>query len=264
MIRWEEGFPRGGNWGIPGTVYLIIAAGRLTGVTDSNLHNIDYQYDVAGNRISMTTPDGKTIKYEYNASNQMTKILTNRGNYTFTYDTLKRRGKRTLPNGTYTTYSYDQNSRLTNITHKNNHNKIIDSFRYTHDNVGNRLSKTQETSAPHELDKTINYAYHAIYRLQAATPEKRGKGKLADAIIKHHTENYSYDPVGNRQTGPKANDNYTYNTANELLTSKGTIIIYKNNQYEYDQNGNLIKKTETFAKGHYSIITTYAYDDENS
>ncbi|OGP66409.1 MAG: hypothetical protein A2W27_02835 [Deltaproteobacteria bacterium RBG_16_44_11] len=242
--------------------YSYDAANRLTGVTDSNLHNIDYQYDVAGNRTAMTTPDGKTIKYEYNANNQMTKILTNRGNYTFTYDALNRRIKRTLPNGTFTTYAYDQNSRLTNITHKNNHNKIIDSFSYTHDNVGNRLTKTEEASSPHDLDKTINYAYDAIYRLQAATPEKRGKGKLAEAINKYQAENYSYDAVGNRQSGPHSRDAYSYNAGNELLTSTGRIIFDRDNQYEYDLNGNLIKKTQTI-KGKWSIVTTYAYDDEN-
>jgi RHS repeat-associated protein len=243
--------------------YSYDAANRLTGVTDSNLHNIDYQYDVAGNRIAMTTPDGKTIRYEYNAGNQMTKILTNRGSYIFTYDALNRRIKKTLPNGTFTTYAYDPNSRLTNITHKNAFNKIIDSFSYTHDNVGNRLTKTDEASSPHDPDKTINYRYDNIYRLLNATPEKKGKGKLEDAIIKHHTESYSYDPVGNRQTGPKANDSYTYNTGNALTQFNKISGSPANAGYEYDPNGNLIKKTETLAKGHHSIITTYAYDDEN-
>ena len=92
---------------------------------------------------------------------------------------------------------------MTNITHKNNHNKIIDTFSYTHDNVGNRLSRTQETPSPNDSDKTINYTYDAIYRLQTAEPEKRGKGKLAEAINKYQAENYSYDAVGNRQSGPR-------------------------------------------------------------
>lgn len=68
--------------------------------------------------------------------------------------------------------------------------------------------------------------------------------------------------MGNRQTGPHSRDSYTYNTGNELLTSKGHIIIDKNNQYEYDQNGNLIKKTQTI-KGKWNIVTAYVYDDEN-
>ena len=242
--------------------YSYDAAGRLTGVTDSNLRNIEYQYDAAGNRISMKTPEGKIIRYEYNANNQLTKIAANGKNFTFAYDNLNRRIKRTLPNGTYTTYSYDQNSRLTNITHKNAHHKIIDAFSYTHDNVGNRLSKTQETPAPHDTDKTINYTYDAIYRLQTTEPEKRGKGKLAEALNKYHTENYTYDVVGNRQSGPHSKDSYSYNAGNELITSTGRIIFERDNQYEYDLNGNLIKKTQTI-KNKWKIITNYTYDDEN-
>ena len=242
--------------------YAYDAAGKLTGVTDSNLRNIEYLYDAAGNRISMKTPEGKTISYEYNANNQLTKITANGKNFTFAYDNLNRRIKRTLPNGTFTTYSYDQNSRLTNISHKNNHNKVIDAFSYTHDNVGNRLTKTEEGIMPHAPDKKINYTYDAIYRLQAAEPEKRGKGKLAEAINKYHTENYTYDAVGNRQSGPGSKDGYSYNAGNELITSTGRIIFDRDNEYEYDLNGNLIKKTQTI-KNKWKIITTYAYDDEN-
>jgi RHS repeat-associated protein len=151
---------------------------------------------------------------------------------------------------------------LTNITHKNNRNKIIDAFSYTHDNVGNRLTKTEDGIVPHAPDKKINYTYDAIYRLQAAEPEKRGKGKLSEAINKYQTENYTYDAVGNRQRGPHSKDSYSYNAGNELITSTGRIIFERDNQYEYDLNGNLIKKTQTI-KNKWKLITTYAYDDEN-
>ena len=115
---------------------------------------------------------------------------------------------------------------------------------------------------PHAPDKTINYTYDAIYRLQTTEPEKRGKGKLAEALNKYHTENYTYDVVGNRQSGPHSKDSYSYNAGNELITSTGRIIFERDNQYEYDLNGNLIKKTQTI-KNKWKIITNYTYDDEN-
>ncbi|OGP66413.1 MAG: hypothetical protein A2W27_02855 [Deltaproteobacteria bacterium RBG_16_44_11] len=68
--------------------------------------------------------------------------------------------------------------------------------------------------------------------------------------------------MGNRQTGPHSRDAYSYNAGNELLTSTGRIIWERDNQYEYDLNGNLIKKTQTI-KNKWKLITTYAYDDEN-
>ena len=212
-----------------------------------------------GNRKAMTIKKGtstpRTINYEYNTNNQMTKITSDMGNFTFTYDSLNRRIKRALPNGTYTSYAYDQLSRLTNITHKNAFNQTIDSFGYTYDNVGNRLAKT-------DSDKTISYNYE-IYRLTKAAPHSRNKlEKMMDDIVKQNTEGYSYDPVGNRQTGPKSTDSYTYDDGNEQLTYKGQTIVKDNIKYEYDLNGNLVKKTEII-QGLPQIITTYAYDDEN-
>lgn len=244
--------------------YSYDAGNRMTGVTNYNLaqiFNIEYQYDVMGNRTATTMKEGtstpKVINYEYNLNNQMTKITSDTtGSYTFTYDALGRRIKRTLPNDSYTTYSYDQLSRLTGITHKNAFNKKIDSFAYSYDNVGNRLTKTDD-------HKALHYNYDPIYRLTKATPKSNNKLiQLLQETANHHSETYSYDPVGNRQTGPKANDSYNYDSGNELLTSKGHLLLLKkNHQYEYDPNGNLVKKTESIGK--WNIITSYAYDDEN-
>ncbi len=66
--------------------------------------------------------------------------------------------------------------------------------------------------------------------------------------------------MGNRQTGPQSTDGYTYNSGNELLNYSGHPN--KGNNYEYDLNGNLIKKTETI-QGNAKLITSYTYDDEN-
>jgi len=243
--------------------YSYDADNRVTGVTSYNLaqlFNIEYQYDIMGNRTKMTMKEGtgmpKTINYYYNANNQMTKIVSDMGSFTFAYDSLGRRIKRTLPNDTVTSYSYDQLSRLTNITHKNAFHQTIDSFAYTHDPVGNRLTQTIKENIPH----TMNYTYDKVYRLAKASPFSRNKlEKLFDDIVHHHTEAYSYDPVGNRQTGPDKFDSYTYNDGNELLTS--TEHPHQKTQNEYDANGNLIKKMETVGK--WKTITSYAYDDEN-
>jgi len=72
----------------------------MTGVTDSNLRSIVYQYDQLGNRTATITPapEGKIIKYFYNQNHQITKIEIDKDNYTLTYDSLNRRRKRILPN----------------------------------------------------------------------------------------------------------------------------------------------------------------------
>ena len=82
--------------------------------------------------------------------------------------------------------------------------------------MGNRLSKSGTIGE--------TYGYDVIYRLiQAVTP----KG----------TENYTYDAVGNRLTGPGAKDiSYLYNADNQM--TKGRQF-----SYVYDNNGNQITKT---------------------
>jgi len=227
--------------------YSYDAANRMTGVTSYNLaqlFNIEYQYDSMGNRTKMTVKEGtgtpKTINYYYNANHQMTKMTSDMGNFTFVYDSLGRRIKRTLPNDTVTSYSYDPLSRLINITHKNAFQHTIDSFSYAYDHVGNRTVKKDN-------HKSIHYSYDPIYRLTRATPQGHHGYNHPDHSSGFKTELYSYDPVGNRITGPDQYDRYTYNDGNEMLSSKEQH--FKNKDYEYDVNGNLVKKTETIGCG---------------
>jgi len=103
----------------------------------------------------------------------------------------------------------------------------VHSYRYTHDTIGNRTSMT-DTSGAH------NYAYDELYRLIEATHPTMP------------TEEFSYDPVGNRM-------GTTVNAANRLLDD-GSYT------YAYDNNGNLTGKT---SKTDPNDVTTYVYDPEN-
>ncbi|TAN40869.1 MAG: hypothetical protein EPN22_16810 [Nitrospirae bacterium] len=158
---------------------------------------------------------------------------------------------KTDPNGNTTTYSYDTSNRLTNIQTQNSRLQTISSFAYTHDKVGNRLSKE-------ESDKRQDYHYDQTYRLLQSLPtniKNKGKDKDRDKEYEQKEENYSYDPVGNRLFGPKPIEFYSYNRGNQLTNDK-------KHQYEYDKNGNLVKKTELDDDGK-TKVTVYTYDYEN-
>ena len=140
------------------------------------------------------------------------------------------------------------------------------SFTYTHDKVGNRLSKT-------ETDKRYDYSYDAIYRLLQSAPLKINRHGKEDEQ-EHKAEVFTYDAVGNRLTGPKDRLGYTYNQGNQLteLTkiplNKGGEGVVENEQekksdYTYDKNGNLTKKIEYDDDGNIKTITLYTYDFEN-
>ena len=224
------------------------ANNRITEITDTGAGVIQYGYDAAGRRTSMTTPEGSYIQYVYNANSLLSGITAAGGyrtnDYAYRYDALNRRVRRDLPNGTKTIYRYDANSRLTEIVQRDPRNRVAGEIKYAHDSVGNRIEKTIDGEA-------IRYAYDAIYRLASAEPVGRGRKHLYG----HIDEAYAYDPVGNRITGPRPQDLYTYDAGNELLTDR-------RHRYEYDPNGHLVRKTRTDHDG--QIRTTeFAYDDDS-
>ncbi len=84
---------------------------------------------------------------------------------------------------------------------------------------------------------TTNYGYDSIYQLLSATQSG------------NTTENYTYDPVGNRLSSLGV-ASYSNNTSNELTATS-------NATYGYDLNGNAITKNNSTG------LTTYAWDFEN-
>jgi len=217
---------------------------QMTKVTDSNDQSLTYEYDPIGNRVKMTTPEGKTISYSYDSLNRITSIIDIYGNSTtYTYDTLGRRINSVLPNKTVTSYNYDSVSNLINLVNKTQDGSAITSYTYQYDNAGNRLVKL-------EPNIKTSYTYDALYRLtQVLDTKLKDKGKEKE----HSSELYTYDALGNRLASLK--DTYTYNLANQLLSAK-------NYTYEYDKNGNLIKKIEIDDDGQLKT-STFTYDYEN-
>ncbi|MBI5748479.1 MAG: RHS repeat protein [Nitrospinae bacterium] len=257
---------------------------------------IKYEYDTAGNKTNMTTPEGKEIKYTYDVNHRLTQIKApsplageggGEGVFSFTYDTSGRRTKLTYPNEVTTTYSYDTAGNLTNLLtqyselQSQGKKKLpilklhtLDSFTYTHDKVGNRLTKT-EISDTH-TDTDTKYSYDTIYRLTQTMPskirpdgkEKEQENKLAPEGLNQGAEIFTYDPAGNRLTGPKEKLNYTYNQGNQLteLTKQPSPPSEGGDKgvvYTYDKNGNLTKKVELDDEGQIKKTTLYSYDYEN-
>jgi RHS repeat-associated protein len=108
----------------------------------------------------------------------------------------------------------------------------LDGATYTLDSAGNRTAKSDLYAGV-----TTNYGYDAIYEL------------LNAAQSGTTTENYTYDPVGNRLTD-LGSASWSYNTSNEL-SSRPSV------SYTYDANGNTTTKTDSTG------TTTYSWDFEN-
>jgi len=202
-----------------------------------------YTYDKNGNRKTLIATQGSTtvasLAYTLDKLNRLDlfkNVLTNQ-TIDLTFDKLSRRTQVDFPNSTRTVTGYSPASEITTLTHTYvPTGTLLSQFTYTPDSLGNRATLT-ETRLSFGITNGLNdFSYDKLNRLRSAT---------------HPTispENYTYDPVGNRDPST-----WTYDVGNRL-TDDG---IYT---YTYDANGNQLTKTE---KANPSNITTYTYDPEN-
>ncbi|MGA9378582.1 MAG: RHS repeat-associated core domain-containing protein, partial [Phormidium sp.] len=105
--------------------------GQLTSVTLPNGRIIQYQYDVAGNRIAVND-NGALTSYNTNNLNQYTTV----GGGNYTYDTDGNLIAKT-EGGKSWTYSYDAENRLVSAVTPEG------SWSYEYDAFGNRIASTQ-------------------------------------------------------------------------------------------------------------------------
>lgn len=188
--------------------------------------SISYSYDVNNNLVSMTNPAGIVTNYIYDTLNRLTDIKdqANQVISHYDYDALSRRtGKSFAVSGLpfAVNYQYDLASQLLAIT--NLPTSIANA--YTYDNVGNRLSLTDNNGIH-------NYNYDNVYRLLNST---------------NPNEAYTYDPVGNRNALIN-----NYDGGNRLLDDD----IYT---YTYDLDGNMTSKVKKVG----GETTTYTYNSED-
>ena len=183
---------------------------------------ISYTYDAAGNRESMTDPDGGITQYVYDDNHRLTS-LTNPFSQTtgFVYDDAGRMTRQNNANGTYAVYQYDDADNLEELTHYKSNGDTLAFFVYTYDDIGYRTSMR-------DLQGLHTYQYDAAGRLTHVT------------YANGDTEDYTYDGAGNRTMLVKNGTDttlYGYDAADRILFAGGTA-------FRFDGNGNMVEKVE--------------------
>ena len=211
--------------------------GRVITATTPEGRTLASTYDPAGNRVGLQDETGRLTTYAYDPRNLLTTLTDPRtGVFVFQYDGLGRRAQLARPNGTATTYTYDPASRLTSLMHSGPKGPI-EALGYAYDLANNRTADTRNRT-------THQYAYDPLDQLtQVQEQEHRARWKVEEA--------YTYDPVGNRLTGPERQISQ-YDAANRLTQDT-------THTYAYDANGNLIE-TRSLKNGR---VTTNTYDAED-
>nr|WP_320194298.1 RHS repeat-associated core domain-containing protein [uncultured Desulfobacter sp.] len=210
-----------------------------------------YTYYRNGLKESFTGPDGITYAYSYDANNQLAQIqIPGIGSIAINEKEWNRPLSMTYPGGQTIDYKYDPLMRVSKIESKDLANNIIMAYLYSYDHMSNIIQKATEHGA-------YNYEYDNLYQLT------RADNPLID------NEVYSYDAVGNRKTELGAENEWQYNSNNELIDYNGVVL-------DYDSNGNTIRRSgdDQVINYHYnienrliriedinaSLIPTYYYD----
>ncbi|WP_342596900.1 RHS repeat-associated core domain-containing protein [Cyanobacterium aponinum UTEX 3222] len=235
-----------------GTVfeYTYTLTGQRETVTDSR-GTTTYSYDERDRLISRADPDGNTIEYTYDDVGNVLSMTTISGTTSYIYDRLNRLEMVIDPNGQITEYTYDQVNNLiqTEFANSNievreyddldrlllietsNSTGVIAGYRYTLDEVGNRVAVEEKTG------RKVEYTYDDVYRIISEDIF------AIDAIDPTRTIDYSYDNVGNRLQKNDSEDSltiYDYDDNDRLISENQDGVI---TNYTYDDNGNLLSKT---------------------
>ena len=209
--------------------YTYDFANRLTSATHSLFGTVDYTYDKASNRKTMTYPNKiAKITYDYDAKNRITDLTYKDKNgaaiSSVNYAYFNNGNRRTMANEFGTTnYEYDGLDQITKVA-----TPRWGTHSYEYDDLGNRLTLT--TNEPGN-EKTISYTYDPANELRT--------------INDSGTVTLDYDAKGNCIR--KGNVTYEWNHLDQL------IRIKKSGKFEftYDQQGRRIRKIDSSGARYY-------------
>ncbi|MCP9494183.1 MAG: hypothetical protein MSG64_06985 [Pyrinomonadaceae bacterium MAG19_C2-C3] len=205
-------------------------SGQVSGVTDVWGQTLGYAYDANGNRTELKLGTTTIATYGYDTLNRLAQLTDGAGaTVAYAYDVTNKLTSRSLPNGVTTAYRYDGLNRLTRLADATQTASITDN-QYAYNATGNITQKV-------DGEGSQTYGYDTLDRLTSA------------ARPNTPTESYAYDAVGNRTSSHQSANN-TYQGFNKLASANGVT-------YQYDNNGNLITKTDSAG------TTTYIWDYEN-
>jgi len=128
---------------------------------------VGYNYDLVGNRVRLTYPDGKQVTYRYDAANRLTTITDWAGRQTsYTYECCNRLDTVTYPNGLVENRDYDEAGRLVLMVTRDSGSNVLLSYEWVRDGVGSPTSVNETGTLQPTLEQLVTeYEYDADNRL---------------------------------------------------------------------------------------------------
>ncbi len=191
-------------------------------------------YDAMDRLVRTAYADGSQVTYEYDNRGLLSRIP----GYVeaITYNAAGQRESITYANGAQTTYTYDTRQRLQALKSLAGAT-VLQDFRYTLDQVGNVQQIID--GRPHKTasnDQSQHFVYDSLYRLLHAT------GSYGEI-------DFGYDPLGNlvhkTSNTPSNGQNLGELRYGENGAGPYALTFANGTTYDYDANGNLIRKGTT-------------------
>lgn len=183
---------------------------------------IQYKYVPKTDNLESIISGSEIVNYSYDETGLLTKAIENGKSVSYSYNNLGKKIQRIDQNGTKTAYLYDSMNRLL---------KVIDGKEtsYTYNLLG------QKTKVLYPNGLYAIYGYNGIHQLINIKYYKANGTKL-------YEESLTYDLNGNitKRTTNDGNYLYEYDKLNRL--KKETEPSGLVSEYEFDGNGNIIKK----------------------
>lgn len=226
-------------------------ANKLTytdnGITSSTGAKIDFIRDTQGRITEIIDPDGKSLKYSYDANGNLIEFGDRTDNETtFEYqaqrdhyltkviDPLNRTSVRT---------EYDENGQISKIIDANGNELEINfdaaaSSQTIKDPFGNNITRIFDDQG--NVIQEVDQLGGIILRTYDAN-----NNLLSETDPEGNTTSYTYDNRGNKLTETDGEGNkktYTYNAKNDILTETDALGAITN--YIYDDQGRLIEKAD--------------------
>ena len=243
--------------------YAYNSSNRITSITDSAGRDTLFSYDSIGNLTKVAVgsayrsytydadgrvtyaydnTSGKTLHFTYNADGELTQEKQDYQVVDYTYDLD---GKLATMSAKGVTITYDRNS----LGALESLSDGTDTFTFSYDADNLRSSITY----PNDLQAvyTLNSAYQITSLnngITANSYEYDKNGMLSKKTVDGSVSNYTYDASG-RVTGA-GNESFSYSLVGNMLNNSASYDTQTNQlvsnaaySYEYDDFGNLIKKT---------------------
>ncbi|MCS7192110.1 MAG: RHS repeat-associated core domain-containing protein, partial [Armatimonadetes bacterium] len=203
--------------------------------------SLRYTYDECGNPVALMKGNQILAYYKFDSLYRLTQVShAGFGTTKFFYDAASRLTLVENSNRTVTQYEYTVQDFLRKIAHyKSDGTLLAEWVRDAFDNVGSVL-REREVHQNRYTDFFYNDAYeltrYTVRRI-VGTIDPRGSYADDQALL---DESFTYDSIGNRTS---KRDNITGQTINYTYDAFNKLIQAGNEQFFYDRNGNLIRRT---------------------